>query len=274
VTQQSQLLEGHPRFHELATAISIAKDAGELLAAHFAHGEPATRAKAYLDVVTAADTEAERLIASRLRASFPQDAIVGEEGTAYNPITEAHPTKRVWYVDPLDGTFNFSRGIPFWCTSIGLVEAGRAVLGVVFDPIRNELFTAVGDAGCHLNGRPIRARRTEDPMEATVQLSINFHRDVIERSIADFNSIARGVMRTRNLGALALELAYVGAGRLDAVAQRGSHAWDYAAGVLIAREAAATISDLSGAEFDLHADNALVACSPQLHAALRHMINE
>jgi myo-inositol-1(or 4)-monophosphatase len=110
-------------------------------------------------------------------------------------------------------------------------------------------------------------------MQATVQLSINFHRDVIDRSIGDFNAIARGVMRSRNLGALALELAYVAAGRLHAVVQRGSHPWDFAAGMLLAREAGATISDLSGRPFDLRSDNALVACTPELHESLCDMLN-
>lgn len=253
---------------DLAVACEIARSAGAELIRHFNAGDASAREKGYLDVVTVADTEAEQLIARALREKFPDDGIIGEEGTDSNP-----GSGRQWYVDPLDGTFNFARGIPFWCTSIGLVEEAEQVLGVVYDPLRDELFTVVKGAGSFLNGARIHVRATTEPMEATVQLSINFDRELIDFCIADFNATAKKVMRTRNLGALALELCYVACGRLDAVVQRGSHPWDYAAGSLIAQEAGAVLSKLKGADFHLGSDNALVAATQPLHAALCAMLN-
>jgi len=256
----------HPFSKELSVALEIARRAGELVTSHFRN--PRSHEKAHLDVVTIADTASEKLIADELRMAFPYDGILGEEGSC----TESRSGHQ-WYIDPLDGTFNFSRGLPFWCVSMGLVSHGKRVSGVVFEPLRDEMFSALNGAGAWLNGQPVTASGIADPMAAAVQLSINFHRDVIDHSVADFNAVARNVMRVRNLGALALELAYLAAGRLDAVAQRGSHPWDYAAGALIAEEAGAVVSNLDGSDFDLFTNDALAAATPALHTALCRMIN-
>lgn len=252
-----------PWSREMKVAASVAREAGALLLSFFRGSHLETKEKQYLDVVTRADIESERLIAGLLRDAFPRDGIVGEEGGE-----TAIQGTRVWYVDPLDGTFNFAHGLPFWCVSIGFVQDGEPVVGVVLDPLHDELFSARADAGAFLNGSAIHSSNISDPMEATLQLAINFDRDVIGRSIADFNAVARDVMRVRNMGALALEIAYVGAGRLDVVAQRGSHPWDYAAAVLIAREAGATVTELNGDPFNLLTDTALVASTPTLHGRI------
>lgn len=241
--------------------------AGEVLLSYFGSSTLRTSEKAYLDVVTQADTECEQLVVGELKKSFPEDAIVGEEGAR----TESG-SGRVWFVDPLDGTFNFSRTLPFWCISIGMAVEGQPQVGVVFDPLHDELFAAVRGTGGWLNGNRIGASSVENQIDATLQLTVNYDREVIERSIADINAVARNVMRIRNMGALALELCYVGAGRLDAVAQRGSHPWDYAAGILVAEEGGATVSNLDGTGFDLFTDDALVAATSQLHASLASAI--
>lgn len=252
----------------MAAAVAIARQAGDLLLSYFESGDLNTTPKGFLDVVTEADTESERLIVRLLGDSFPDDAVVGEEGTSAEPGRD-----RVWYVDPLDGTFNFSRHLPFWCVSLGLVDARGPLLGIVFDPLRDEMFTAMRGEQARLNGGLIRPDETEDTMAATIQLTLNYDREIIERSLADLNAVARHVMRLRNMGALALELAYVACGRLDAVMQRGSHPWDYAAGVLIGTEAGAVVTDIDGGPFDLMTDDALVACTAQLHASLLAMVN-
>jgi len=247
---------------------AIAREAGMLLSSYFQSSSLRTAAKGFLDVVTQADTESEALVVSRLRELFPDDAIVGEEGT-----NAKGGNGRVWYVDPLDGTFNFSRGIPFWCVSIGLVMDGEPSLAVLFDPVRDEMFTAKRGQGAWLDGHPIAASSVSDPMEATVQLTLNYDRERIEVSISDFNAVARGVMRLRNMGALALELAFVACGRLDAVCQRGSHPWDYAAGVLVCTEAGAVVTNTDGSAFDLATDDALAGSTPELHRALRALLD-
>ena len=260
MTGDAQMASGLPQVE------AIAREAGSLLRSYFQSTSLKTEAKGYLDVVTQADKECEELVVGRLKTAFPGDAIVGEEGTK----TESQ-SGRCWYIDPLDGTFNFSRGIPFWCVSIGLVDEQGFLEGVVFDPLRDEMFSAVRGKGAWLNGAPIKASTATDPMSATLQLTVNFDREVIETSIRDFNAVARSVMRMRNIGALALELAYVACGRLDAVSQRGSHPWDYAAGILLCTEAGATVTDMDGTEFDLARDDALVASTGELHQALVEM---
>src|SRR5579872_5054472 len=173
-------------FNSYGEVEQLARDAGDLLLHHFRSAELQTKAKGELDVVTQADTEAERLIATRLGELFPDDAVVGEEGTATDSANG-----RQWFIDPLDGTYNFSRGLPFWCVSIGLVEHGESEYGIVFDPLHQELFSAERGLGARLNGAPIAASAVRDPMEATVQLTLNYDRSVIEMSIQDFNVVAR-----------------------------------------------------------------------------------
>jgi myo-inositol-1(or 4)-monophosphatase len=259
--------EGHAIDTPLLTMESIAREAGAVLIGYFRSSSLQTEEKSYLDVVTQADREVEARVASRLHEAFPEDAIVGEEGT--NSSSE---NGRVWYIDPLDGTFNFSQGLPFWCVSIGLADDHGSLAGVIFDPLHDELFSALRGRGVWLNGEPIRVSGLIDPMAATLQLTLNYDRVRIEESIRDFNAVARSVMRLRNLGALALELSYVACGRLDAVCQRGSHPWDYAAGALICDEAGAVVSDTAGNTFKLDCDDALVAATPQLHAALLELL--
>ena len=254
---------------DLRQAEAIAREAGKLLLRHFRSSTLQTSAKGYLDVVTEADTETERLIVERLTTAFPEDAVVGEEGTK----TES-ANGRTWFIDPLDGPPNFSRGIPFWCVSIGLAQSGEPSLGVVFDPVRDELYAGRQGGGASLNGVPIHVSSVTDPLAATLQLTLNYDRVVIEQSIRDFNAVARSVMRLRNMGALALELAYIACGRLDAVCQRGSHPWDYAAAMVLCREAGAAVTDAAGHRFELSTDHALVAATPELHRALLDLLRE
>jgi len=223
-----------------------------------------TSTKGPLDIVTAADRASEELLVSELEMVCPMDGMVGEEGA------RRHQNRsRIWFIDPLDGTFNYSRGIPFWCVSLGLVVDGEMKVGVVFEPIRDELFAAERGRGATLNGSPIRAGSPRTLLESTVQINVAFDRATIGRSLGDIDVVGREVMRLRNMGALALELSYLAAGRLDAVIQRGSHPWDYAAGILICQEAGATVTNRDGSPFDLHGDDALVAATPELHAALQ-----
>jgi myo-inositol-1(or 4)-monophosphatase len=252
----------------LEAATRFAREAGEILTERFLSSDLQTEEKGFLDVVTEADKKSEHHVAERIREAFPDDAVVGEEGTN----TESANGYQ-WFIDPLDGTFNFSRGIPFWCVSIGVVKDAEPELGVILDPMRDELFTAIRGGGAFLNGEPIVTSGVTDLMEATLQLTLNFDRDRIDDSIQDFNAVAHDVMRLRNLGALALELAYVACGRLDAVCQRGSHAWDYAAGVVLCTEAGATVTDILGTPFKLDTDDGLVAATPELHRALGNLLN-
>ncbi len=251
---------------ELQFAMAVVREAGAILLKHFRRRDLDTRPKLYLDVVTEADLEAERHLVGAIRNRFPQEGVVGEEGT------DIDGDGRVWYVDPLDGTYNYSRGLPYWCVSLGLVDAGVPVLGAIYDPLLNELFTAVRGDGARLNGQTIRPQPVEQAIEATVQVTVNVDRARIDRSIADVNVLAREVMRLRNLGALALELCYLACGRLDVVVQRGSHPWDYAAAALIAQEAGAVTSTPDGRPFVLSSPDMVAAATPSLHDAIVRLV--
>ena len=220
---------------DLAVAIQLANAAGEIVRRHFRRLEHVKR-KGPGDVVTEVDYLAEALILDGIRAAFPTDRIVAEE-SGNHPSQPgpggAPPTERTWFVDPLDGTVNYAHGIPFFSVSIGLVVDGRPAVGVVLDPIANELFSAVADASAELNGEEIRA-------STAVQA-------------ADLLISSDAAPRGRLLGSAALELCYVASGRLDAFIQAGHLSnWDVAAGGLIAERAGASLAVLpDGPWFEL-----------------------
>jgi myo-inositol-1(or 4)-monophosphatase len=218
-------LTDHAR--DLAVAIELANAAGEIARSHFRRLEHVQR-KGPGDVVTEVDFLAETLILDGIRAAFPTDRIVAEEsGThaARSGPGNAPPGERTWFVDPLDGTVNYAHGIPFFSVSIGLVVNGRPAVGVVLDPIANELFAAVDKGRAELNGQAIGAS-TE-----------------VERPDLLISSDA--APRGRLLGSAALELCYVAAGRLDAFIQAGHLSnWDVAAAGLIAECAGASLTSV------------------------------
>jgi myo-inositol-1(or 4)-monophosphatase len=255
--------------HELDVARSIAREAGEALVGYFGSSTLGVREKAQLDVVTLADTDSERRIVSALTSAFPEDAIVGEEGTNTLP-----GVRRCWYVDPLDGTFNFARTIPYWCVSIGLVVDSSARLGVVFDPLRDEMFWSESEEGhAFLNGNPVGPSNVTELIDALVQVNIDFDRAVMQTSLVDTVAVGREVMRVRNLGSLALQLVYVACGRLDGLVQRRANAWDYAAGALVLQESGAVVSRVDGSRFDMNGPDAVAASTVELHRSLTALLS-
>jgi myo-inositol-1(or 4)-monophosphatase len=220
---------------DLAVAIELAKAAGEIVRRHFRRLEHILR-KGPGDVVTEVDFLAETLILEGIRAAFPGDRIVAEESGNHPSTADrdgAPRTDRTWFVDPLDGTVNYAHGIPFCSVSIGLVVDGRPEIGVVFDPIAGELFTAIAGGPALLNGAPIHAATDVRPDDLLVS--------------------SDAASRARLLGSAALELCYVAAGRLDAFSQAGHLSnWDVAAAGLIAERAGASLSKVpNGPWFEL-----------------------
>ncbi|MFI5226794.1 MAG: inositol monophosphatase family protein [Candidatus Limnocylindrales bacterium] len=257
-----------------AFAIETAHRAGVVLLDRYERLERIHH-KSAKDVVTEADHLSEELIISSIRAHAPGDGILAEESGAHALAGGAAATAgtgRVWVVDPLDGTVNYANGIPFFCVSIALVVDGRPVLGVVRDPSRDETFAAdVGGAAFLVDhdspaGRPIVASEKEALNDFVVALSVS------GRAVATrVRRIRKAVRVGRNMGAAALELAYVANGRFDALIQSaGLSAWDIAAAGLIAERAGATITDASGGPwFDLSRKgnvNGIVAAPSRFHA--------
>lgn len=252
---------------DLTRATSIAIEAGHILTSYFRSDAMDARAKGERDVVTRADTESEALVAERLRAAFPSDALVGEEGA-----NRSSGGTRRWFIDPLDGTLNYSHGLPLWCVSLALFEGNQPVLGVVHDPLRDETFTALAGQGAWLNGQILATSGETRMEEALVHLTIDFHETSLLAGLRDIQALAPRVLRTRNIGSAALALAYIAAGHLDAMVHRMANAWDYGAGVLLVREAGGRVTDMGGAPYTVETVALVAGATQGLQEAVRRTL--
>jgi myo-inositol-1(or 4)-monophosphatase len=257
-----------------AFAIETARRAGVVLLDRYERLERIHR-KSAKDIVTEADHLSEELIISSIRTHAPGDGILAEESGSHSASGGAAATAgtgRVWIVDPLDGTVNYANGIPFFCVSIALVVDGRPVVGVVRDPARDETFAAAVDGAAALvdrespAGRPIVASEKDALSDFVVAVSVSGR-----AAATRVRRIRKAIRVGRNMGAAALELAYIANGRFDALIQSaGLSAWDIAAAGLIAERAGATVTDANGGPwFDLSRQgnvNGIVAAPARFHA--------
>jgi len=244
----------------LATASTVAREAGDLARRLFTARKPGTFSlKGDQDFLTEADGQVERLIAGRLADAFPEDAFFGEEGGG-------EFGQRTWVVDPIDGTANFARGIPHFSVSIALIADGRATVGVISDPMHDELFTAARGGGARLNGERIRVSPTADIRQATIELGWSTRLPLSEYAemVRHVVATGAGIMRS---GSGALGLAYVAAGRLDGYAELHINSWDALAGLVLVEEAGGWINDFLGNN-GLRQGNPVLACTPSLKDAL------
>jgi myo-inositol-1(or 4)-monophosphatase len=247
-----------------AVAERVAVEAGELLLQ--AYGQVSARQKRSGDLVTDADLASQKLITERLAESFPDHTLLAEEEEV-----GPDPSKPWrWVVDPLDGTINFAHGFPYWCVSIALEHEDRLVVGVVHDPSRGTTYSASKGGGTTRNGRPIRvsaADRLRDSLIATA-LPIDFLEDV-DRQVSYFLRFSSKTHSVRRTGSSALNLALLASGAFEVCYATFMHPWDAAAGVVLVREAGGTVTKLSGAPYDLYAEE-ILATNGQVHAeALR-----
>ena len=257
----------------LETAVAAARDAGALLRERF--GRPHdVRFKGAVDLVTEADKGAEALIADRLRAAFPDHRLLGEEGArgAEDRDQEA-ASPYGWLVDPLDGTTNYAHGLPHFAVSIALEHAGLPLVGVVYDPIRDELFVAQRGKGATCNGLPIRVSTNDQLVRAL--LATGFSYDLTQRGaqVAAWRAFLTQVQAIRQTGSAALNLCYVAAGRLDGYWERPLFPWDMAAGALIVAEAGGRVSDFADGPFRPYGAE-VVATNGLLHHALLAILAE
>ncbi len=236
----------------LEPAQEIAREAGALLSGYF-QKRVGFNLKGEFDLVTEADLASEKLLLERLRTRFPSHAIVAEESGGHRAASEY-----CWYVDPLDGTTNFAHGFPMFCVSMGLEQAGDMLAGVIYDPVRDEMFTAERGAGAWLNNRRIQVSRTSrlmDALAATGFPSRKRHQNV---NVHFFHQMAMATHGVRRAGSAALDLAYVACGRFDVFWEFGLNPWDVAAGVLIAAEAGGSRSGMHGEPHRLTSPDVLV----------------
>ncbi len=244
----------------LATeAIHLALEAGRVLRRRFRQAMEVSM-KGPGDIVTAADVEVQAMIARRLRRAFPTHGILAEEGLDATVGTEWR-----WIVDPLDGTKNFARGIPSFCVSIGAEREGRVELGVVLDPIQEELFVGARGAGAWLNDRRIYVSEVSNLAGAFLGTGLpNRVRRFASPVARVFSRFAARCLGVRDRGAGALDLCYVACGRFDGYWEVDQSPWDIAAGGLIVEEAGGRMSNFRGGPFDIYGGET-VASNGKIH---------
>ena len=248
----------------LALATDLATRAGALALSMREGIEVSETKSTPTDVVTAADTAAERLIADGLREARPGDGLLGEEGS-----DDAGTSGVRWVVDPVDGTVNFLYGLPQWAVSIGVEVAGVAEVGVVRDPAKDETYSAVRGRGAWLNGTPLRCNDVTDLSQALVATGFGYDATRRAAQAALLPTLLPAVRDIRRLGAGALDLCAVAAGRVDGYYEQGMKPWDWTAGALIAREAGARVGGLRGRA---EGTDLVVAASPGVFDALHDLL--
>lgn len=257
-------------FPHAGPASEMARSAGALLRSLYERGV-ATEYKGEADLVTIADRESEALLVDRLRAQWPDYGIVGEEGTRSQMDCEYR-----WYIDPLDGTTNFAHGFPAFCVSMGLEHRpagtpadadGELVAGVIYDPLRDQLFVAEKGRGAYLNGKPIHVSSAETLAESLIATGFPSRKRHANPNAHFYQEITLRSHGVRRAGSAALDLAYTACGRLDGYWEFNLNPWDTSAGVLLVREAGGTVTYVDGSPFHL-ASAEVLATNGKIHAPL------
>ena len=252
-------------------AIQTARDAGSILADRLGRALQVSN-KGDIDLVTEADLASEKLIIERIKSHYPRHAILAEESGVTDGV-ELIPGKSdwKWIIDPLDGTTNYAHGYPCFCVSIALERAGSIEIGVVYDPMRDEMFAAERGQGATLNERCMRVSITDDLNAA--MLCTGFPYNVRERAnfARDFANFTMQAQAVRRDGSAAIDLAYTACGRFDGFWEDGLNAWDVAAGVLLIEEAGGRVSDFNGAPLDIYTPKVL-ASNGLVHDAMMRVL--
>jgi len=239
----------------LETAVEAARRAGRVIAEAYP-GSRTITAKGYRDLVTNTDIAAEAVILDFIRSRFPDHTIVSEEAGGSGLSSDY-----TWVVDPLDGTTNYAHHHPVFAVSIALLEEGEPIIGVIYDPLRDEMFVAQRGGGVRLNGGPLQVSSVASLGEAMVGLDWGHSNEVRSRILAYLHELAPRCGTLRVLGSAALALAYVAAGWLDAYFHLGLKPWDSAAGMLIVTEAGGRCSTLEGKPYRVHLPDCLATNS-------------
>jgi len=256
-----------------ATAIEAAIAAGRIQRRYFRQGIE-IRKKGPIDLVTVADLEVERSFRQLIGARFPSHVVLGEEGSAVAaPDGPAAPAPRYrWIIDPIDGTTNFAHGLALFCVSIALEVDGRLEVGVVYDPIADELFTAERGEGARLNGVRLRVSGQASLIDALLVTGFPYTiAQRRQRQVDVFGAFLGQTRGVRRLGSAALDLCYVAAGRFDGFWEEDLHVWDIAAAVLVIEEAGGKVTDFHNAPVDLFRGQ-IVASNGLVHEAMRGII--
>lgn len=263
-------------FTWVTKAALIAREAGARLRDFLAQGVE-TEYKGDVDLVTIADRTVEKLILGRLGEVFPEHGIYGEEGTREGLDREFR-----WYVDPLDGTTNFAHGVPQFCVSMGLEQRqpglasdvdGTLVAGVIYDPMRDELYCAERGRGAWLNGKPMHVSRTPDLAESLVATGFPSRKRHDSPNIHFYHEFTLRSHGVRRAGSAALDMAYVASGRYEAFWEFNLNPWDTAAGILLVEEAGGKVSNFTGGPYRLDSRE-ILASNGLIHNELTGLFDD
>ena len=246
----------------LLAAEAVAREAGAAARRRFLDRSFTVGFKSRQDYLTEVDGETEAFIAERLLQVFPNDGFIGEESKA-RPAGEGGAT---WVVDPIDGTANFARGVPHFCVSVASVAAAQIEVGVIYDPVRDELFAGRRGGGARLNGTPMSVSDARSLDRSSIEVGWNL-RAGPEQFVDLLRRVASTGASPTRTGSGALALAYVAAGRRDGFVEHHINAWDCLAGILLVSEAGGYVSDFLRGE-GLTKGNALLVCAPGIKRAL------
>ena len=223
--------------------------------------------KGSINLVTDVDKRSEEIVVSRIRREFPGHGILAEERGSEN---KGHRYK--WIIDPLDGTTNYAHSFPFFCVSVGLEVGGEVIAGVVYDPVRDELFSAVRGAGARLNKQRMRVSKTTDLSKALLVTGFAYNiREAKYTNVENFRRFLLASQGVRRTGSACIDLCYVACGRFDGFWEVGLHPWDTAAGSLIVEEAGGKLTDFKGSPYS-HYDKQILVSNGSIHGEMLKVI--
>jgi myo-inositol-1(or 4)-monophosphatase len=247
----------------------FALQAGAILRAAYGQ-EHKVHYKGLVDPVTEVDRQSEVFLLGQIRERFADHTIITEE-SGHLQGTNSH----CWYIDPLDGTVNYSHGVPMFSVSIAYAEGGRMQMGVVYDPLRDELFSAARGEGAQLNGDPIHVSDTTELIRTLLATGFPYDIPGRTKNLVEYSKLSMLTQGVRRLGSAALDLSYVACGRLDGFWEMELGAWDLAAGTLILEEAGGIATDLRGSVDYMRPPFGVVGANPAIHPLLlKELANE
>src|SRR5215210_4229184 len=256
-----------PLFVIAEVAAAAARAGGDVLRASYGRVQ-SIRFKGATDLVTEVDVRAEQTIVALIRARFPGHQILAEEGS----VGGGDPRHR-WIIDPLDGTTNYAHGLRMFSVSVGYERDGELAAGAVYDPSQDEMYLASAGGGATVNGQPLAVSTTDTLIRALLGTGFPYDRTLAPIALRQFSAVSMEAQAVRRVGSAALDCCWVAAGRFDGYWENVVNAWDVAAGVLIATEAGATVTDVRGEPFRVDSGSILLA-TPALHPQILAVIAE
>lgn len=253
----------------LAVLEQMARAAGEILRAGFGKVHQIDR-KGVIDLVTEVDRESEAYLLTEIEKNFPDSQAVGEEGGRLSGSGDGK-----WYIDPIDGTTNYTHGLPIFAVSIAYEKASELKLGVVYNPIQEELYSAERERGAQLNGQVLQVKTVADVADSLLVTGFPYDiRTNLDNNLAEYERFSKRSHGVRRLGAAALDLCYVAAGRFDGYWEKGVKSWDVAAGAVIVQEAGGKVTNIDGGPDFMSKPQSVLAANKALHAEMLKVLRE